>query len=490
MVRGNRLSAQPSLKKNIAISTVYQVLLIILPIITAPYVARVLGPDQSGIYDYTNSIQTYFAMFAALGTATYGAREIARVRDDAAMRSRLFWEIELMTVMTSTVCIIIWFIFIAFTPQYKVIYLVLTMGLFSTMFDISWFFAGMEQFKYTVTKNAACKLIGVVLMFLFVKEQDDLLLYIIIITASTMIGNLSMWLYVPRFIQKVDFKTLRFRKHFHETLIYFVPSIATSVYTVLDRTLIGVITKNKAENGFYHYTMQIINMMKALTFSSLNMVLGSRIAYLFAEEKYDEIKERIKDSINYILFMGIGICFGLSGIAKRFVPVFLGPGYDRVIIMLMLMSPIVVIIGISNCLGSQYYTPSGNRKLSAKFIIIGALVNLTLNLILIPRFWGYGAIVASLIAELVITVLYFRFCKGYLTADTIIREGWKKLAAGILMFVVIKFIDRFIGPDMIALLVEMAAGFSVYCIVIFALHDTFITQIVFGKILKKKGSAS
>ena len=489
-MRGNRLSGQPSLKKNIAISTVYQVLLIILPIITAPYVARVLGPDQSGIYDYTNSIQTYFAMFAALGTASYGAREIARVRNDIAMRSKLFWEIELMTVMTSTVCIIVWFIFIAFTPQYKVIYLVLTMGLFSTMFDISWFFAGMEQFKYTVTKNAACKLIGVVLMFLFVKKQDDLLLYIIIITASTMIGNLSMWLYVPRFTEKVDFKTLQFRKHFHETLIYFVPSIATSVYTVLDRTLIGVITKNKAENGFYHYTMQIINMMKALTFSSLNMVLGSRIAYLFAEEKYDEIKERIKDSINYILFMGIGICFGLSGIAKRFVPIFLGPGYDRVVVMLMLMSPIVVIIGVSNCLGSQYYTPSGNRKLSAKFIIIGAIVNLILNLILIPRYWGYGAIVASLIAELVITVLYFRFCNGYLTADTIVREGWKKLVAGIAMFAVIKIIDRFIASDIIALLVEMAVGFSVYCIVIIALHDSFITQIVFGKILKKKGTAS
>ena len=342
------MSTQPSLKKNIAISTLYQVLLIILPIITAPYIARVLGPDQSGVYDYTNSIMTYFTMFAALGTATYGVREIARVRDDVAMRSRLFWEIELMTVMTSAVCIAVWFVFIAFTPQYKVIYIVLTMGIFSTMFDISWFFAGMEQFKYTVTKNAACKLIGVILMFLFVKKEDDLLLYVIIITASAMLGNLSMWLYVPRFTEKVDFRTLHFRRHFHETLIYFIPTVATSVYTVLDRTLIGVITQNKAENGCYHYTMQIVNMMKALTFSSLNMVLGSRIAFLFAEERYDEIRERIADSINYILFMGIGICFGVIGVSKRFVPVFLGSGYERVITMLMLMSPIVIIIGISN----------------------------------------------------------------------------------------------------------------------------------------------
>ena len=483
------MSTQPSLKKNIAISTLYQILLVILPMITAPYIARVLGPDQSGVYDFTNSIQTYFAMFAALGTASYGAREIARVRNDEKQRSVLFWEIELMTVMTSAVCILVWFFFILFAKQYKVIYLVLTMGLFSTMFDISWFFAGMEQFTYTVSKNAVCKLAGVILMFLFVRRPEDLLLYIIIITASTMLGNLSMWLYIPRFITKVDFRRLRFRNHFHETLIYFIPSVATSVYTVLDRTLIGTITNNRAENGFYHYTMQIINIMKALTFSSLNMVLGSRIAYLFAEEKYDEIKERIRDSINYILFMGIGICFGLIGVSGRFVPLYLGPGYDRVVTMLVLMSPIVVIIGVSNCLGSQYYTPSGNRKLSAKFIIIGAIVNLTLNLILIPRFWGYGAIVASLIAETVITVLYFRHCNGYLTADTLFREGWKKLVAGVLMLAVIRILDRFIASDIIALCAEVMAGFAVYCALIVLLRDTFMSEIVMGKIIRRKKKA-
>lgn len=480
------MDTQPSLKKNIAISTLYQILLIILPIVTAPYIARVLGPDQSGVYDYTTSIMTYFAMFAALGTASYGVREIARVRDDAAMRSKLFWEIELMTVMTSSACIVVWFIFIALTPQYKTIYLVLTMGLLSTMFDISWFFAGMEQFKYTVTKNAACKLIGVILMFLFVKKQEDLLLYVIIIISSTMIGNLSMWLYVPRFVEKVDFRTLTFRKHFHETLIYFVPTVATSVYTVLDRTLIGVITKNKAENGCYHYAMQIVNMMKALTFSSLNMVLGSRLSFLFAEKKYDEIKEKIADSTNYILFMGIGICFGMIGVAKRFVPVFLGAGYDRVVTMLILMSPIVIIIGISNCLGSQYFTPAGYRKLSARYIIIGAVVNLLLNLVLIPKFWGYGAIVASLIAEGAITVLYLKNCNGYLRVSTIIKDSWKKLIAGLIMLIVIKVLDGIISSDIVALFVEVAVGFTVYLAAVTLLRDSFMTDLVMGKILKRK----
>lgn len=179
----------------------------------------------------------------------------------------------------------------------------------------------------------------------------------------------------------------------------------------------------------------------------------------------------------------------MIGVSKRFVPVFLGSGYERVITMLMLMSPIVIIIGISNCLGSQYYTPAGLRRLSARYIIIGALVNLTLNLILIPKFWGYGAIVASLIAELVITALYLKNCNGYLKAKTILKDSWKKLIAGAVMLAVIKGIDNVISNDLLALLVEVAVGFTLYCAVTAVLRDSFVTDLLMGKILKRKRKA-
>ena len=217
---------------------------------------------------------------------------------------------------------------------------------------------------------------------------------------------------------------------------------------------------------------------------------GSGIEALFAEKRYDEIRERIADSTNYILFMGIGMCFGVIGVAKRFVPIFLGPGYDRVVTMLMLMSPIVIIIGISNCLGSQYYTPAGYRKLSARYIIIGAVVNLLLNLVLIPRYWGYGAIVASLIAETVITVLYLKNCNGYLMPDTIVKCSWKKLIAGVIMLIVIKAVDRAVASDIIALLLEIVIGFTVYCAVITLMRDSFVTELLMGKILKRKRKAA
>ena len=163
-----------SIKKNFILSTAYQLLLIVAPLVTAPYVARVLGPDRVGIYSATNSIQMYFSLFAALGTASYGAREISRARDDEAKRSKLFWEIELLTVATTLVILVIWGAWIAVAPEYKIYYLVLTLNLFNTMFDISWFFKGLEQFSYTVRQNTIFKLLGIVLLFILIKDESHI----------------------------------------------------------------------------------------------------------------------------------------------------------------------------------------------------------------------------------------------------------------------------------------------------------------------------
>ena len=468
-------SSEPSVRLNFVMSMAYQVLVVILPMITAPYVARVLGADKSGIYSFTASYQTYFSMFAALGTVSYGSREIARNRKDRPLRSKLFWEIELMTVLTSTISIIAFIAFIASRDRYQIYYIPQIMAILAVMFDISWFFTGIEEFRYIVTKNAVFKLLGAVMIFALVHKPEDLLIYIIILSASTMLVNMSMCIHMPRFLDPVDFRTLTIRRHLKETLVYFIPSVATSIYTVLDKTLIGEITRNEAENGNYDKVVQIINIMKALTFTALNSVLGARISFLFAEKKYDEIRRRIETSINYILFMGLAIGFGLAGVAPRFIPWFLGPGYDRSVMMLIMMSPIVVIIGVSNCLGSQYYTPSGKRAQSARFIIAGSVVNLILNLILIPRFWGYGAIAASLIAELTITILYITFAGESFHPVVLLRDGWKKLIAAALMFAAVRLIDPYFNSNFIALVCEVCLGGAIYIAVQFILRDTFMT---------------
>ena len=176
--------SSPNVKKNFALSTAYQLLTLLTPFITAPYVSRVLGAEGIGIYSYTASVQMYFSMFAALGTMSYGAREIARARGNKRQTSRLFWEIAALSALSSLVCIAGWGVWIYFHVQYRMIYLVLTLSLLGTMADISWFFTGQEQFKYIVVRNTLVRIAGILLLFLFVRERSDLVLYIFLMSRT------------------------------------------------------------------------------------------------------------------------------------------------------------------------------------------------------------------------------------------------------------------------------------------------------------------
>lgn len=476
---------KPSIKKNVILSTAYQLLSIITPFITAPYIARVLGADGVGIVSYTESIQTYFSMFAALGTVGYGTREIARVRNNVAARSKLFFEIELLTVLATAFCLLLWFVWIYANVNYRVYYLVWTMTILSVMFDISWLYMGMEQFQYIVYRNAFFRILGIVALFLFVKTHDDLAIYIAITAGSALLGNLSMWLYLPKMIVRVDWRHLRIWPHFKETLIYFIPTIATSIYTVLDKTLLGVFVGSAVENGYYEQTTKIIRISQSLTFVALNSVLQARMSLLFAEQKFAEIHERIKKSIDYILFMGFGVVFGLIGVADVFVPWFFGPGYDKVIPLLQLMSPIILIIGISNCLGSQYYTPAGLRKTSAKFIILGSIVNLLLNLILIPYLWSYGAVISSLVAEFLISALYLRYCGDYLTLNILFVKGWRKFISGLIMLMVIRCIFNIFNASFTTFFIQVISGVIIYFFSLHILKDSFLTYFYKSVLLEK-----
>ena len=475
---------EPSIKKNFVYSTAYQILNVITPFITAPYVSRVLGAEGIGIQSYTASVQYIFLLIASLGTLSYGSREISMHRDDVNERSKLFWEIELMVICTTGIALFGWVFLCLFSPRYKIFYCVLSIGIFANMFDITWFFNGIEQFKLTVIRNSAFKIIGIVLLFIFIKSKDDLLLYIFITAFTSLLSNVSLWPYMKRYVVKVDFRKLSFKRHFKETLVYFIPTIATSVYTVLDKTLLGLITSDVAQNGYYQQAEKIINLAKSVVFTAINSVVGVRNAYLFAEKRFDEIHKKIAISFNYIFFMGFGCCFGIMGVAKTFVPFFFGSGYDQVVGLLYLFSPIIVIIGISNCLGSQYYTPCGKRKESTNYLIAGSVVNLILNLLMIPRFGAEGAAIASVIAETVVSVLYVKFSCGYGNISVLLKTGGKKMLAGIFMFCIVFYLNRLQMNSLLLLAIQVAVGCSVYVAFLLVTRDVW-TQSMFEKVWRK-----
>ncbi len=481
----NASQQQPSIKKNFILSTLYEILCVITPFITAPYSARVLGAANVGIYSYTSSIEMYFSLIAVMGTAAYGKREIARTRDDKELNSKYFWEIELLSMLTSLIALIGWGIFVLSVQNYKLYYLILTINIFSKMFDISWFYQGLEQFKYTVTRNTVVKILGIICLYVFVKTPEDLWIYFLFHVGIAFFGNLSMWISVKKFLVPVKFRTLKIFPHFKETLIYFVPTIATSIYTVLDKTLIGVITKDNYQNGYYEQATKLVNIVKTLCFSSLNAVIGSRVSYLFQQNKIDEIKDKIAKSIDFILFMSFGCCFGIIGVAKTFVPIFYGPGYDQVIPLLHLLPFVLIIIGISSCLGSLYYTPFGLRKKSALYVISGSVVNLIANLILIPKLKSQGAIIGTLLAETVITVLYILKSDHFFSFKRLLKCSAKKMIAALIMMILILLISQLNITPVLLLILEIASGGIFYIVLLIILKDESC-KLIIGKLLGKK----
>ena len=490
-------STKSILKKNIILNTIFKVLMILAPFITTPYISRVLLSDGVGIFSYTGSLVTYFTMFAALGTISYGTREIAMKRDNAKERSKVFWEIELISIICSAAALIVWITLSLVYKEYRLFLLIFTFSILATCLDISWFYFGLEKYEYTVVINLFFKILSVVLIFVLIKKPDDLWKYILIYSSSLFIGNLSMWLFLPKFLIKTKIDKHSLSKHFKETLVYFVPTIAISLYTVLDKTLIGsliqgttvvnvngeeVVKKtSELESGYYEQATKVVDMIKTVSFASINSVMCSRISYLFKNNNVKDIKKLTMQTFQITLLLSLGAMFGIIGISRVFVPVFFGNGYEKTITLLQILACIVPLICISGVLGSTYYTPFGKRKQSSYFLIAGAVINIILSAPLIIFFKSFGAAIASIIAELVIMILYICYCKKAITIKELFCALWKKLLAGGLMLATIllfnKFIIKYFGSIYLYLVTIILLGLFVYLIALFAFRDESLKSI-------------
>lgn len=471
------MEEKQSVKKNYIYNTAYQILTLITPFITAPYTSRIFEADGIGVQSYVNSVVAYFTLFAALGTSVYGQREIAAARNDSTKKTRLFWEIEIVSLIATSVCLIAWAVLIVASSKYRPYYAVLTMNILAIAFDISWFFRGLENFKITVIRNAAVKIIGIVLLFTVIKTKDDLLLSIALTAASGMIGNLTMWITLPKYLDKVRFSELKIWHHFKEVIVYFIPTLALSIYTILDKIMIEWITGDSYENGYYEQAQKIITMVKTVILS-LNTVMASRMSLLFAQGKYEEMKDKLRKSLDFSMVLGIPMMFGVMGVSRLFVPLFFGEGYDKVVPLLWILSPLIIITAVSNLIGNQYMIPSGQRARSSKGVIAGACCNFILNAVMIPFFASFGAAVATVVAESLITVIYIFMSGEFLTFRILFESVKKRLLVGIVMFAAVVFVGNFFESGFLPLLLQAVVGVVVYGVGLLLIRDPALFNIL------------
>lgn len=477
------MTKKKSLTKNYIYNASYQVLALITPLITTPYLSRVLEADGIGVYSFTTSIVSYFTMFGVLGTLSYGNREIAYLQEDRKTRSKVFWEVEFLSIITAALAFIAYLFFVLFiAEEYHVFYIIQMISFLTIALDVTWLLQAMEEFGKIVGRNLFFKILSIIYVFAFVRTKEDLILHVAGNVIISFLIQASVWAYVPKYVDAPDWKNLKPLRHMKGVMALFIPTIAISTYTVLDKTMIGIFSTPN-ENGYYEQALNLSRTVLSLI-TALGAVMLPRLGFHYNRGEKDEVSNLMYQSYRFVWFLGMPLCFGLMGIAGNIVPWFYGDGFMKLTILLPILSLLIPIVGLSNITGTQYLIVTKREKLLTLSVAIGAGVNFLCNIILIPKYSAIGAAIASVIAELLITGIQFIFIRKEISVIKVVSCSWKYLiAAGMMLAVLIMENAKFV-PSILNTCIMVVSGAAVYFVVLFILKDEFLLGYI-KKILHK-----
>lgn len=486
-----------SVIKNYFYSLSYQILLLIVPLITMPYLARTLGIDKQGTFSILYAIISCFVVFGCVGLNLYGQREIAYYKNDREKCNRIFWEIELIRIFTLLISLLVYFAFIWFNINvksivnvYEPLYFVLfAIEIPSAMLDISWYYQGIENFRLQTVRNFIVKLVGLALILIFIKKPADLWLYIVIYTGMNLFGNLSLWVNKLRCDGFSAPDKKRFKVHLKRSVIMFLPQIATTVYAQLDRVMIGgLINDGNLQAGVYDNAEKIVKIALTVV-TSIALVMLSRVANTFMKNDHEKARGYIYSSFRLYMCLSTPIMFGIAAIADPFVDRFFTdtPNAELITPVIIVLCPIILFIGGSSVFGTQYLLPTNRMKPYTFSVFTGMAVNVILNLVFIPVYGAKGAAIATVIAEFsVLAVQMIALRREF--SPVMYLQCWRNFLSGAVMFVCVAAIGRLINSSTIAsLFVQTASGVVIYFSLLFLLRDPFIKKYLhagFNKILK------
>ncbi|MBD3107617.1 flippase [Bacillus sp. AGMB 02131] len=477
-----------SIAKNYFYNVAYQIVVLIIPLITIPYISRVLGSSGIGTNAYTNSIVQYFVLFGTIGISLYGNRTIAYVRDDKEELSRNFWGIFILKILTTLTAYGVFLFYLNITDEFKNIFVFQSLYIIAAAVDISWLFMGLEDFKKTVIRNLIVRLMGVILIFVFVKTTSDLWKYVFILSASQLIGHLTLWFYLPKTVIKVKLKWKDISKHFLPSIQLFIPQIAIQVYIVLNKTMLGYFS-NMDEVGFFDNSDKIVKVVLAVV-TAMGVVMLPRVANTFAKGEMSKVRNYLYQSFDFVSYLAIPMMFGLAGIANEFTPWFFGPGYSKTSILIGVISPAIVFIAWSNVLGQQYLLPVGKVRGYTSSVCVGALVNFSLNLLLIKHFLSIGTAIATVIAECMVTLVQIYWVRRDIELKKLFIPIWKYFLSGAIMFGVIRFLGVIMGIGMFTTIIQCVLGAISYFAILFLLQSDMNKKLfskgweIIGKVIQ------
>ncbi len=474
-----------SLKINFIYLVLYKAFIVLVPLIVAPYVSRILGKELIGEYSYWMSLIGYFTLIADFGLDDYGSRMIAKKRDNKEEYSKIFYEIMACRLLLGALLLIIFFSLTfssVFGENNIVIFTILSLHIIGTSLSSFSLFSGLEKFKEITIRTVIVKLLLVILIFLFVRKKDDFINYIIIYAFVVLSTPLLMIPYLFKLLARPKFFNFNFLIHFKKCFAYFIPILSLTFYSLIDKSMIMWITNNNAENGYFEQASKIISVINN-ALNALNLLMLSRISYLYEIKAYDEIKSKTTKSFRLLFLLALPCVFGLILVSKDFIPFFFGKEFAEASNLMYFLAPTLLFTAYRNLLQSVYYVPKNKMWANNLFIILGIIINVSLNMVLIKKYGALGAAISMFIADFIVSIIMLIYCRKDITIKMMWETSKLPLASCFFMcevglFVILFVLNKFSGganEKVNFFLIFISCAFT-YCFTICFMKEPLVNE--------------
>lgn len=464
-----------SAKKNYIYNTAFSVLNMIIPLITAPYLARILGSDGVGVYTFYFSIAQYFTILCKLGLTNYGTRHIAAIRDNKEAARTEFTNLYAMQLCVTLMVSICYFGYVILLAENKELAGIFGIWVISAGFDIDWLLFALEEFKEAAIRNCFVKIAAAAAVIFFVRGADDVWKYAWITTVGYAGGYVFLWSRCRGYIavKSVDIKTVF--SHIKPCFILMIPVIALNIYRTMDKVMLGMFS-SMSETGLYEYAEKLIYCLTAFI-SSLGTVMMPKMSNFIAKKDMKSVSAYMFDSMAFIIFLSSGMCFGIAAISNSLIPWLYGAQFAGSTILLKLLAVTLIFIAWGNVIRTQYVIPGRRDGIYIGSITTGAVVNLFVNALLIPRYDAIGACVGTIGAEFSVVLFQGVFLHRELPYLEYLKKTAPFLGMGMAMYAGCKVIEWKLGPGFFTMMIQMICGGIAY---------VAVSYVYFSKVLRMK----
>lgn len=476
---------QKSLKLNFIMNIVLTGFTIIFPLIIYPYISRILLPEGVGKVALAISIVSYFSMFAQLGIPIYGLRLVAQLRDNRNALTKAVQELFVINMFTTFIAYTTLILAIFCVPQLreeKLLYIIMSSSLILNTIGMEWLFKGLEEYTYITIRSIIFKTIGLILVFLLIRSKSDYIVYGTITIISGYLAFVLNFIYSFKWINLKPLQNYNFKQHLKPILIFFAMACAITVYTNLDTVMLGFM-KTNTDVGYYSVAIKIKNVLVGLI-TALGTVLLPRCSYYIKQNLFNEFKKVSSKAMSFIFVFSVPLLIYFMLFAKYTVLFLFGSDFTGSIIPMQVIMPTLLFIGITNLIGYQIMVPLGKENLILYSVIAGGIIDIILNLLLIPRYSATGAALGTVFAELIVLLFQVVAMKKYVLNNMKNQEYIKIISAIFLAIVISLYLTKFGNDNLFAIIISASSFFIVYITVLFLTKEK-VTMEMFNQIVLK-----